>query len=214
MTDRIINSCQSSARYIYKANASKPVRIEIAVCLLVPEGDPLYDHYAPHHGQEGFYIFQGSLDDVLSRYIRAMKELEADYICRITGDCPIIPDTVISKHILTACTFKLDYLSNVHEEFRTFADGLDCEVISKRLMEYADTNAKDKSDREHVTTYIRKYMPVWASKGHLTDKELDKSSHKFSVDTEEEYKEVKRLRESKEYKDRLAQRAGFRLFNF
>lgn len=214
MTDRIIRSCQSSGKYLLKSNASKPVRINTAVCLLVPEGDPLYHHYVKQHGIDDFWVFQGDLNDVLSRYQNAMDKLDADYICRITGDCPVISDTIISKHIITAATFVLDYISNVHEDFRTFPDGSDCEVISKRLMKYANDNAKLAEDREHVTTYIRKHMPIWASKGHITDKEIDKSDQKFSVDTEDEYLMVKKQRESKEYKDRMAMRAGFRLFNF
>ncbi len=197
-----------------KANSNKPVRVLVSVCLLVPENDPLYDHYITQHGIDNFYVFKGSLENVLSRYAYAAKTLEADYVCRITGDCPIISDAIISKHIITATTFVLDYISNVHEEFRTFPDGSDCEVISARLLKYASDNATDPLDQEHVTTYMRRYMPVWAIKGHITDKELDKSESKFSVDTEEEYQMVKKLREAKESKDRLAMRAGYRLFNF
>ena len=214
LVQRIIKSCRNSANFLHLSNRGKSTKIHTHVALLVPEGDGLFDTYKGQVKENDFVVIQGSKDDVLSRYVQAVKEREVDFICRITADCPVLSEMVISKHISAACAFKLDYISNVHEDFRTFADGSDCEVISRKLLEYADENAKEAYDREHVTTYIRKFMPIWARKGHITDKEFDKSDIKYSIDTMEEYDLVKKRREAKEKKDSLAIAKGYKLITF
>jgi spore coat polysaccharide biosynthesis protein SpsF (cytidylyltransferase family) len=214
LVQRIIKSCRGSAGFLHLSNRGKATAIHTHVALLIPEGDQLRDTYKKEIRENDFIIIEGSKDDVLARFVKAVEETQVDYVCRITADCPVLSEMVISKHISAACSFRLDYISNVHEEFRTFADGSDCEVISKRLLMYAHENAKLPYDREHVTPYIRKFMPIWARKGHITDKEFDKSDIKYSIDTQEEYDLLKRRREAKEKKDSLAISQGFKLISF
>jgi spore coat polysaccharide biosynthesis protein SpsF (cytidylyltransferase family) len=214
LVQRVIKSCRNSASFLHLSNRGKPSEIHAHVALLVPDGDGLFEAYKGQAKENDFIVIQGSKEDVLSRYVKAAKETQVDYVCRITADCPVLSEMVISKHISAACAFKLDYISNVHEDFRTFADGSDCEVFSAKLLEYADENAKLPYDREHVTTYMRKFMPIWARKGHITDKEFDKSDIKYSVDTQEEYDLLKRRREAKERKDSLAISKGYKLITF
>ena len=47
---------------------------------------------------------------------------------------------------------KVDYCSNTVN--RTFADGLDAEIFSFKILEKAYFNAKDPNLREHVTGYF------------------------------------------------------------
>lgn len=102
----------------------------------------------------GVDCFRGLVDDVLDRYYQcSLKYLGYKTIVRITGDCPLIDPAVIDAVIEKFLREELDYASNILEE--TFPDGMDVEVFKKEALEKAARNAKQKSEREHVTLYIR-----------------------------------------------------------
>lgn len=101
----------------------------------------------------GFDIFRGSQDDVLDRYYNAAKLYNADIIVRITGDCPLLDPMVVDHAVKYFKDNDFDYISNVIEP--TYPDGLDIEVFSFNALEKAWKNANLKSEREHVTPYIK-----------------------------------------------------------
>src|SRR3989338_9179275 len=72
---------------------------------------------------EGIAGFAGSPDDVLDRYYRAAKKTEAQYIIRITGDCPLIDPQVIDEVIafMLANKGRCYYVATPH----TYPEGLD-----------------------------------------------------------------------------------------
>lgn len=183
MIEHVICAALTSANYVnYKSNQSG-VRVEVA--LLIPEGDKELRQYSKR-----LQLIEGSEDDVLSRYVAMQYSTSADYIVRITGDCPLIQPHVITKHINVATSYEFDYLSNVDEECRTSPDGWDCEVMSARFLDYISKNVKEKSDREHVTTFGRREPPSWAKVGQVIGY-LDMSDLKLSVDTPEDLERVR-----------------------
>lgn len=95
----------------------------------------------------------GSETDVLDRYYIAAKAMRADYIVRITSDCPLIDPLLIDKVIKAALDSDADYFSNILVEH--FPDGQDIEVIKMASLEKAWKEGKLPHHREHVTTYIR-----------------------------------------------------------
>ena len=102
----------------------------------------------------GVSVYCGSEQDVLDRYYQAARLFGADCVVRITADCPMhdwkIIDLVIEKHFEN----KSDYTSNTIEE--TFPDGVDTEVVNFGVLEQAWMEADLRSDREHVTPFIRR----------------------------------------------------------
>jgi len=109
--------------------------------------------------ETGISCFRGSLDDVLDRYYQAAKYVKASVIVRITADCPLLDPHVIDKVVMIFSKGNFDYVSNIIE--CTYPDGLDTEVFSLRALEYAWQKAKLKSEREHVTPYIRKHPEIF-----------------------------------------------------
>jgi glutamate-1-semialdehyde 2,1-aminomutase/spore coat polysaccharide biosynthesis protein SpsF len=103
--------------------------------------------------QEGVSCFRGSEQDVLDRFYRAAKELQADTVVRITADCPLIDPEVIDKVIARFENGDCDYASNALRY--TYPDGLDTEVFSFAALEQVWLEASKPSDREHVTPYLR-----------------------------------------------------------
>jgi spore coat polysaccharide biosynthesis protein SpsF (cytidylyltransferase family) len=177
--------------------------------LLVPSGDEIKEKY-----QKQIMVYEGDADDVLSRYVDVARMEKADYIVRITADCLHIPSFMISRAIKAAVKRETDYVTNV--VFRTSMEGFDVEVISKRLLDYLDENAKGE-DREHVTTLIRNNLDKFPftkkdrpSICHIIDA-FDLSWVKTSIDTEEEY--LAAISRDKKYRHKIemADKFGYAL---
>ena len=120
-------------------------------------------------------IFRGDDNDVLSRYVEVTKLYEADLIIRLTGDCPLIDPGIIDNTLELIANSKSDYASNITE--RTFPDGLDVEVFTKKLLMEANEKSLDSFSREHVTTYMHGLR-----KDKIYSKKIKKSSLKNTED--------------------------------
>lgn len=102
----------------------------------------------------GFNAFKGSENDVLDRFYQAVKNIKSEWIVRVTSDCPLIDPVLVDKVVNFVRDSKKDYGSNILIE--NFPDGQDIEVFKFSALENAWNNASLLSDREHVTTFIRK----------------------------------------------------------
>jgi spore coat polysaccharide biosynthesis protein SpsF len=205
VTDHVISACLSAADHVNKQKTKVPIHAQVV--LLVPTGDQLKGLF-----EDKVVVYEGPEDDVLTRYMLAVDSLKPDYIVRITGDCSLIPPSIISKHILCATFDRLDYCSNVAENCRTYIDGFDVEVISQELMRWVDTNAKSQQDREHVTTYVRSNGPSWAKVGTVIGY-VDLSEIKLSVDTQDDLERVRANKKAINEKLNIAKQRGF-VFRF
>lgn len=135
------------------------------------------------------------------------EETQADFICRITADCPLVPSYMITKMIMAAVKGPWDFVSNAMPGYRTYPDGCDVEVMSEKLLSWVNENARG-SQREHVTNLLWSNMPQWATLAHMFNN-IDLSDLKFSVDTEEDLEKVKKTYESVQSKvDHWSNRHG------
>jgi spore coat polysaccharide biosynthesis protein SpsF (cytidylyltransferase family) len=103
----------------------------------------------------GFHASRGSENDVLDRFYQAVKNEQADWIVRVTSDCPLLDAELLDKVITFAQDKNVDYVSNALVEH--FPDGQDIEVFKFSALKTAWENAKLTSEREHVTPYIRNH---------------------------------------------------------
>lgn len=115
---------------------------------------PQDDELATWLEREGIAHFRGSEPDVLDRYYHAAKTEKAQTIVRITGDCPLIMPKVVDRIVRDFKKGRADYVSNTLQP--TYPDGLDTEVFSFKALESAWKNARDASDREHVTKFFQR----------------------------------------------------------
>ena len=106
----------------------------------------------------GASFFVGSMNDVLDRFYQAVKNEQADYVVRITSDCPLVDPSLIDEIIQYTMDHQLDYCTNAQSE--TYPDGMDVEVFTFNSLEAAWKEAKIKSEREHVTPYIWKNSTI------------------------------------------------------
>lgn len=181
----VLDAALGASHYLNRWADSKKSFTEVV--LLIPHGDPIKQAY-----ESQCTIVEGPEDDVLTRYAIMADKFDPDYIVRITADCPLIPQFIISKSVTIAMMNRYDYVSNVDEKCRTTPDGLDCEVISKKLLKHVHQTATTAFDREHVTTLVRSNPPRWATRGTIINY-IDQSALKISVDTLEDLEAVRRL---------------------
>lgn len=99
-------------------------------------------------------FYQGSTNNVLERFYKAVLMEEPDYVVRVTSDCPLIDPILVSEVIKFTINGDLDYGTNILEEM--FPDGQDIEVIKFSALKKAYKESKLKSDLEHVTPFIRR----------------------------------------------------------
>lgn len=102
----------------------------------------------------GFEVYRGDKDDVVARLYSAAQIHSADYVVRVTGDCPILDPTLAGELITLALEERADLTLNYDPP--TFPDGLDVSVISKEALSVLANENLSHHDREHVTTVIER----------------------------------------------------------
>jgi spore coat polysaccharide biosynthesis protein SpsF len=140
----------------------------------------------------GWSWFRGSEEDVLDRYYHAAKKYQADFIVRITSDCPLIDPEVID-HVVQEFLERqpeVDYASNTWPR-RTFPRGLDTEVMRMDVLERAWREDRNPAWREHVTPYI--YRNPDRFRIHNVVSPVDYSAMRWTVDTQEDLAFVRQI---------------------
>lgn len=136
----------------------------------------------------GYTCVRGSETDVLQRYLVAARQVQADVIVRITGDCPLIDPDLVDKVIEDYQSKNIDYLSNTSPP--TYPDGLDTEVFSLQALERAGQESQDPFDHEHVTPYLRK-PGLFKTAGFTHDEDL--SGLRWTVDEPADFEVVSQV---------------------
>lgn len=127
---------------------------EIEQIVLATSVDERNTPLVEHVKALGYTCVRGSEVDVMARYLVAARQVQADIIIRITGDCPLIDPVLVDKAIAQFKAQGVDYLSTVAPA--TYPDGLDTEVFTLQALERAGKESQDPFDHEHVTPYLRK----------------------------------------------------------
>lgn len=156
--------------------------------ILATTTEPESEAIAEIANRNGVSCFQGSLNDVLDRFYQAVVDLKPDYIVRLTSDCPLIDPAYIDDMIQKFLDSDCEYGSNCLNP--TLPDGMDAEIFTFDSLASAWQNAQKKSEREHVTPYIRESGKF---KTLSVEYDLDWDQYRMTLDTEEDYQVLKLL---------------------
>jgi spore coat polysaccharide biosynthesis protein SpsF len=168
--------------------ATRAARLDEVVVATTLE--PADDQIVELGGREGWSVERGSESDLLDRYVQAARGHHADVVVRITSDCPLIDPGVVDQVIGAFVEAGVDYASNTLAP-RTFPLGLDVEVMTMQSLERAWREDANPAWREHATPYLYRHPELFALLRVPND--VDLSSHRWTVDTLEDYELVGRI---------------------
>jgi spore coat polysaccharide biosynthesis protein SpsF (cytidylyltransferase family) len=126
-------------------------------------------------------------EDVLSRFAHVLARYpDCDTVMRLTGDCPLL-DPHVCESVLAL------YRSDPHVEYAWncapgYVDGEDCEVFAAAALKWAQREARDPFDREHVGPWMRRHV-----KTATMMPDTDRGFLKTSVDTQEDLDRVRQM---------------------
>lgn len=140
------------------------------------------DALADHLADQDVTVVRGDADDVLARFGLALTTTDAEFIVRITADCPFVQPVLIDRAL--GMIGDADYVPSGHDGH--MPRGFDLEVIRRTALETALAEAIADDEREHVTPFIARrperfptvpfVAPQWAQRGDLrltVDEQVD-----------------------------------------
>ena len=154
--------------------------------IIVSSDSPENESISDFCNENNVKFFAGNEDDVLDRFYQAGLSYnlnDDDIIVRITGDCPLIDPLIIDNIITQHINENNDYTSNVI--IRSFPDGLDCEVFNFSILKDIWSKSNLKSEREHVTLYVRNNSDSYKIGDYVSDKDL--ADLRWTLDEKEDF---------------------------
>ena len=170
--------------------------------------DPSDDPVAEYCDFSGIPFRRGSLYDVLDRYYQAAKSAKADYVVRVTADCPVIDPSLIDDVVNILLENEYDFVCNRLPPpwQRTYPIGLDVEACTFKVLEQAWKEAKEPQHREHAMPYFYEGVELSAvsrqlSKGvspldfriALLNHPTDFGDYRWTVDTPEDLEFIRQV---------------------
>ena len=98
----------------------------------------------------GINCFRGDEENVLSRFIQILKETNYETVVRLTADNPILDTVLLDATIAYHLQQDNDYTNT-----QSLPLGMNFEVIRSEALAGIGSLALGKSDKEHVTLFLR-----------------------------------------------------------
>lgn len=95
--------------------------------------------------------FRGDETNVLSRFTEIQKQHNFDHIVRLTGDNPLLDDTILQKHLEYHIQHNFDYSGS-----KGLPVGMNFEVFKGSQLLLSQNLVESNSDLEHVTPVLRR----------------------------------------------------------
>lgn len=183
--------------HVYQRTKQSRLVDEIVVATSNNKSD---DKIAEFCRKNNIPLFRGSENDVLDRYYKAAKQYKAEYIVRVTADCPLVDPELVGRLIKDVLLEKYDYAGVAAGagastlKINKYPQGLDAEIFSIGVLKTAWDNAKDPLEREHATSYIWK-RPKKFRIGPPQVPKVDYSMYRLTVDWPDDLKLIKAIYE-------------------
>ena len=136
----------------------------------------------------GVPVFRGATDDVLDRFVRCAERFQLDVVIRATADNPAVDMEAPARLLAALVRSGADYGRE---------DGLPCgaavEAIATQALQRGAQLASDPSDREHVTTYLRRHEDRFNLLAMPAPPALARPDVRVTVDTPADLQHMRRM---------------------
>jgi spore coat polysaccharide biosynthesis protein SpsF (cytidylyltransferase family) len=149
--------------------------------LVATSDDPSDDAVASFCRAAGVNCHRGSLDDVAGRILGAVRAHGLDAFVRISGDSPLLDQSLVDRAVALLRDAGSDVATNVYPT-RTFPHGQSVEAIRTEAFERGYALAADAADLEHVTPAFYRHADEFVIASFMHDPDL--GNVQLAVDTE------------------------------
>lgn len=133
---------------------------------------------------EGVPFFQGSTNDVLDRFYKAIQVFSGEVVVRATGDNPLVDPVAVERTIRCLKESGADYAHTLTELGSPLPVGAGVDAFSFKCLERCWQEAKKPDHREHINEYIKDN----ATQFRIVQPEIEPRLHcpdlRVTVDTE------------------------------
>ena len=130
----------------------------------------------------GTFILIGKEDDVLSRFINAVKKYNMRNVVRATGDNPLVDIEYIDKALMLHRRKNADLTT-----YSLLPYGTGVEVIRGDVLIKIDNLTSDPYEREHITQYIYRHKDAFNIVRGTPDNLVSRPDIRLTVDTRDDY---------------------------
>jgi len=138
--------------------------------------------------KKNILYFQGSEDNVLSRFNKAALEFQAKTVIRLTADNPLFDYRSIVSLLTLHLSENADYSTSKSEAGSGFPDGIGSEIFSACTLSRLDSMQLSASQREHINDYILENSLEFKSR--ILRISRDYSGFRFTIDTKEDFERI------------------------
>lgn len=172
--------CEWVFRRVLQANKINKVVFAIPEI----EQDDLLETFLESIGAE---VFRGSEFDVVDRFYKVAKELNADHIVRICADNPLISPDEIDRLIDFYYRENCDYAYNHMPKKNLYPDGLGAEICSMEILDEIHKKSYINSHREHLFNYLWDNENNYNIKTFNPPVNISYPQIKLDIDTPDDY---------------------------
>lgn len=166
--------------YVYKRTNLIPSIDKVIVATSTSKKD---DNLVRWCNQKNIEVYKGSENDLLERFLLCAKEYNADYIVRVTGDCPFISIDMAEELILKTIECKYDY-GRIYPH--NIPIGLKVSIMHIDTLKAISQLANHPYYREHITLYIDDHLSDFKVKNVSPPNHYLNKSYRLTVDTKED----------------------------
>ncbi len=124
----------------------------VSSIVVLTSRDPSDDAVADFCRQQDCECFRGDLENVAGRFADALDHYGLDAFVRLSGDSPLLDQTLVDQAVEVFGTGNHDLVTNVFP--RTYPTGQSVEVVSAAAFRRAFAAMSEPSHLEHVTPYF------------------------------------------------------------
>jgi spore coat polysaccharide biosynthesis protein SpsF len=196
----ILQARMGSRRLPGKALAGLAGRTILAHCLerlrrnspvpvvLATTDRPEDDRLAEEAARLGVRTFRGPSEDVLARFVQVAHAMKVDWVVRATADNPAVDMDAPRRVLELVASGDIDHATETDLPY-----GAAVEAVRVGALERAHHMAVDPSDREHVTTLIRRDAGHFHAVDRPAPRALRRPELRLTVDTADDLENMRRV---------------------